>query len=133
MATVMRTVRHGRIQRGDGVWTTPEKSQKYRIYSSNSGADPLKNHNATKVLLGHHGHSSEMACRWRADDGLLIVVHVFVWKKERNKKNVKFGPPLTLLSGSARDRCLCKKIGFIIANIVEPDEMPLFVLDFLKY
>ena len=59
---------HVRIQRGG------QESQKYR-FLRNIGPDPLR---ITKLpiqhsKLGHH-HAIEMAFRWQADGGPLIVV-----------------------------------------------------------
>ena len=65
---------HVRIQRGgQGVWTPPEKSQKY----SNTGLDPLKNHKATKPAfnVGPIGPPTKchlMAFCWQADDSQLL-------------------------------------------------------------
>ena len=36
-----------------GVRFPPGKSQKYRVFFSNSGLDPLKNHKTTKPMFGH--------------------------------------------------------------------------------
>ena len=59
-------------------------------------------------MLGHHRHASEMAFRWRTEDGLLIVVKTTPpppphhKKRIRRKGVVSVGPPpLTKLSGSA--------------------------------
>ena len=53
----------------------PEKSQNIG-FLSNTGPDPLKNHKATKPTfnVSHHRPASEMAFRWRADDGPLLVL-----------------------------------------------------------
>ena len=70
---------------GVGVWTPFVKSQKNIGFLSNTGLNPLENHKATKLAfnVGHHRPASEtplkwrfaeMAFRWRADDGPLIVV-----------------------------------------------------------
>ena len=56
------------------------KNYKNKGFLSNTSPDPLKTHKPTKpaFLLGYDLHASEtpfkMACRWRADDGPLIVV-----------------------------------------------------------
>ena len=78
-------------------------------FLSNSGPDPLK---ITKLpiqhsMLGHHGPPAkrQMAFRWRAVDGPLIVVFgsfLLSSNYKKEKKNfVKVGPPLTILSGAA--------------------------------
>ena len=56
--------------RGLGVWTRPEKSQSIE-FLSNTGADPLKNHKATKPAF-NVGPSS--AFKWRFAGGPMIVL-----------------------------------------------------------
>ena len=67
---------HVRIQRGgggQGVRTFPRKSQKYRVYFSNTGPDP----GALKIvklpsqlsILGHNRHASETPIKWRFAGG----------------------------------------------------------------
>ena len=73
---------HAWILRGEGTGgliPSPKKSQNIG-FLSNTGPDPLKNHNATESAfnLGHHRHASrqntiQMWFCWRADDGLLIL------------------------------------------------------------
>ena len=83
----------------------PEKSQKYTgRASSNTGPDPLKNNKATKPAFNDGPSSArqrnaiEMAFRWWADDGQLIVVCgsslPSLIKKKEKKKNL---PKLNLL------------------------------------
>ena len=36
---------------GTGGQDPPEKSQKYRVFVSNTGTDPLENHKATKAAF----------------------------------------------------------------------------------
>ena len=60
---------------GTGGPDPPEKSQNIG-FPSNTGQDPIK---STRLpgqhsISGHHRHASEMAFRWQADDGPLVVV-----------------------------------------------------------
>ena len=81
-----------------------------------TGMDPLQNHKATQAAFDVWPSSARqrnaiyMAFHWRADDGLFIAVFGSYspsstkkkTHKKQNKKNViKFGPPVTKLSGSA--------------------------------
>ena len=102
-------VSHGRIQKGAGGPDPHENSQNIG-FLSNTGLDPLKNYKAIKPAF-NVWHSSArqqnaisilMAFCWRAGDSPLIVVFdPFPSNNNNNKKNVvKFGPPLTKLSGS---------------------------------
>ena len=56
-------------------------------------------------MLGHHRHASEMAFRWRADDGPLIVVLDSFYSQEQAKKTTQkrchIWAPFDKLSGSA--------------------------------
>ena len=58
----------------------PLKNHKRIGFFSNTGPDPLKNHKATKPAFNVgpssacQGNAIEMAFRWWADDGQLIVV-----------------------------------------------------------
>ena len=64
---------------GQGVWI-PLKDHKNIGFLSNTGPDPLNNHNATKSafnvgpLLACQQNAIYMPFRWRADDGPLLVV-----------------------------------------------------------
>ena len=64
---------------GQGV-RTPLKNHKNIGFLSNTGPDPLKNHKATKPVFNvgppsaHQRNTIEMAFRWQANDGPLIVV-----------------------------------------------------------
>ena len=93
---------------GQGVRIPLEKHKIYGFLAIyNTGPDPLKIHKAINPAfnVGHHWHASEMAFRWRANDGPLIVVfgssHHQLKEKHTKKNNVKVRPPLTKLSGSA--------------------------------
>ena len=77
-----QAVGHVRIQRGGDRGSDPhppEKSQTIGVLS-NSGPDPLKNHKATEPAFNvgpssaRQRNAIQMAFRWRADDGPLIVV-----------------------------------------------------------
>ena len=73
---------HARIQRGGGTGgpdappPPPEISQKFRGFS-NTGPDPLKNHKATKPMLGHlrehSGSVVECLTGDRGADGLSLI------------------------------------------------------------
>ena len=73
--------RHVRIQRGGGQRVrTPMKNHKNIGFLSNTGPDPLKNHKATNPAFNvgpssaRQRNAIQMAFRWRANDGPLIVV-----------------------------------------------------------
>ena len=94
---------HWQIQRGVGGqgFRTPLKNHKNIGFFINTGLDPLKNHEATKPAFNvgpDHRY---------ANDGPLIVVFVpslpSSTKKNQTKIPVKFGPPLTKLSGSSHN------------------------------
>ena len=63
------------IQRGD----PPEKNPTKIGFLSKTGPDPLTITNLQRqhLLLVHHLNAISIAFIWRAEDGLLIVVHVF--------------------------------------------------------
>ena len=71
-----------RVQRGGGGGgrSRPLKNHKNIGFLSNTGPDPLKNHKATKPAFNVGPSSARqrnaitMAFRWRADDGLILVV-----------------------------------------------------------
>ena len=86
----------------------PQKNHKYRGVLCNTGPDPLKNHKATKPAFklwpasARQWNAISMAFRWRVDDNPFIVIFGFSITSSTEKKNfIKFGPPLTKLSGSA--------------------------------
>ena len=91
---------HERIQRGQGVLTTPLKNPGFL---SNTGPDPLK---ITKLpsqhsMLGHYRHASATAfngCHWRINDDPLIVVFGSSLPSSAKNKQKK-----TKLSGSNHD------------------------------
>ena len=82
---------------GQGVRTPLKKSQNKGFFSD-SGPDPLKNNEATEPAFNVGPSSARkrnailIAFRWRADDGPLIVVHVFKSSHpsstKKEKKNV---------------------------------------------
>ena len=89
-----------------GIRTPPVKSQKIKFLSK-TGPDPLKNHKNTKPAF-NVGSSSvrqrnviQMAFRWRAVDGPLIVVFDPPSYHQLKEKIVKVGPSLAKFSGSA--------------------------------
>ena len=55
-------------------------------------------------MLIHHLPASETPFQWRADDGPFIAVYAYSIPPppphQLKKKYIKFGPPLTKLSGS---------------------------------
>ena len=69
-------LQHGRIQRGGGGGgrgsRTPLKNHQNIGIPSNTGPDPLKNHNnhimlpSQQSMLGHHRHASEMLFKWHS-------------------------------------------------------------------
>ena len=89
---------------------TPLKNHENIGFLSNTGPDPLKNHKATKPAF-NVGPSSVsqrntiyMAFCWQADGGPFIAVFGSSIPSSTKKKNViKYGPPLTKLSGCAHD------------------------------
>ena len=77
-------------------------------FLSNTGPDPLKNHKATKLAFNvgpssaRQRNAISMAFRWRADDGLFIVIFGSSIPSTTKTKNVlKLRPSLTKPSGSA--------------------------------
>ena len=100
---------HVRIQRGGQGFRTPPENHKNIGFSRNTGTDPLKNRSYQAsiqclAIISMPAKRHSMAFRWRADDGLLIVVlGSSLPSSTRKKNNVKIGPPLTKLSGSAHD------------------------------
>ena len=94
---------------GQGVRTPPPlKNHKNLGFLSNTDPDPLKNHKATKPTFNiglsstRQRNAIQMAFRWRDDDGPLKVVFGSTLPSITKKtKNVKVGPPLTKLPGSA--------------------------------
>ena len=90
--------------RGSGP-PPPEKSQKIE-FLCNTSRDPLKNHVATKPAFkvwpssARQRNAISMTFHRRADDGLFIAV-LDPLSPHQLKKGIKFGPPLTKLSGSA--------------------------------
>ena len=98
---------YGRNQGGgrQGV-RTPLKNRKNMRILSNTGPDPLKiamlpsQHSS----LGHHRPASETP-EWRFAGGPMMahLERYFDPFSPHQLKNVKFGPPLTKLSGSAHD------------------------------
>ena len=94
---------------GTGGPDPPPKNHKIIGFSSKTGPDPLKNrsYQASIQCWAIIGTPGKLAFRWRADDDPLIVVlrsslpSSTSSKKQKTKKNVKIGPPLTKLSGSA--------------------------------
>ena len=92
--------------RGSGP--PPGKSQKYSFFS-NTGPDPLKivKLSCQQSILGHFRHASETPFKWRFAGGpmmahlSLFLDHSSPYQLKKQQKNVKVGPPLTKLSGSA--------------------------------
>ena len=101
-----------RIQKaGAGSQDPPEKSQNICL-SRNTGPDHLKSHKSTKPAFNVVSSSSrqQMAFRWRAVYGPLIVAFGSSLPSSTKKSVVKVGLPLTKLSGSAHVwRLVCRK------------------------
>ena len=61
------------------------KNHKNIRFLSNTGPDPLKNHKATKPVFNvgpssaSQGKAIQMTVRWRADDGLLLVLFLILF------------------------------------------------------
>ena len=94
---------------GQGVRTPPPlKNHKNTGFSSNTGPDPLKNR-SYQPSIQCWAIIAPPAKRhlngWRANDGPFIAVFrssiPSSTKKKTQKNVIKFGPPLTKLSGSA--------------------------------
>ena len=83
---------------------SPLKNHIDICFFSNTGSDPLTNHKTTKSAFNVWPSSvrqrNAMAFWWRGDDVPLIVVFGSTLPLS-TKKEVKVGPPLTKLSGSA--------------------------------
>ena len=102
----MRIQREG--QGGSGSTHPQIKIHKNIGFICITGPDPLKNHIATKhLMLAHYLPVSEtqMAFRWRADDGSVLVEPGSSLRSSKTKNNKKHqswvGLPLTKLSGFA--------------------------------
>ena len=84
---------------GQGVGT-PLENHKNIGFLSNTGPDSFKNHKATKpafnvgLSLARQRNAIEMAFRWRADDGPLIVVFRSFLPLSTKKNVVKVVEPL---------------------------------------
>ena len=85
-----------RIQRGGlGVQIPPMKNHKILGFLSNSGIGPLKNCGATGPAfnvgpsLACQRKAIEMAFRWQADDGPLIVLFGSTYLSSAKKKRKK--------------------------------------------
>ena len=90
---------------GQGV-LTPLKNHKNIRYLSNTGLDPLKNHKATCTKPAFNVGPPSVASETPFDDCPFIVVFESSIPPPPpiNLKNfIKFGIPLTKLSGSAHD------------------------------
>ena len=107
----------------------PKKKKSQKIgFLSNTGPDPLTNHKATKPAFNvwpssaHQQNDISMVFRWRAYDGPFIVVCgssiPHPKKKKKKKKVIKFGPPLTKLSGSADDLEAKTVLCYIKINVI---------------
>ena len=61
-------------------------------------------------MLGHHQPASEMPSKWRFAGGPIMARFYWYWiLSPLIKKNIRVGPPLTKLSGSAHDACLVSR------------------------
>ena len=99
---------HVRIKRGDRrSGPTSLKTHKAIGFLSNTGPYTLKNHKATKLgsSSARQRNAIEMACRWRAVDGPLLVVFGSPHQLKLKKKSLK------ILFGSAH-----AKDGRILGN-----------------
>ena len=99
-----------RIQRGTGSPDPPPAGNDKNIgFLSNIDLVSLKNHKATKPafnggpLSARQRNAISMAFHWRADDGPFIAVLGSSLPSSTKKGGIKFGPPLTKLSGSAHE------------------------------
>ena len=96
---------------GIGGSDPSENSQSYRIFFSNTGPDPLKNHKATKPTFNVGPSSVSLAFLWRANDGLLLGV--FESSLPSSTKNNSKKPlavswtPSDKISGSAHVDSAC--------------------------
>ena len=95
---------------GKGVRTTPPplKNHKNIAFSSNTGPDSMKNRSYQDTIqcwaiICTQAKRHLMAFCWWANDDPLIVVLGSPSPHQLNKNNIKVGPPLTKLSGSANE------------------------------
>ena len=83
---------NARIQRGVRGSGPPLANLTNIRFLSSTGPDHLNNHNATKPAFNvgpsfaHYPNAIEMAFRWRADDGPLLVVFGSPHLKQREEK-----------------------------------------------
>ena len=109
---------HVRIQRGGGrggvtAPPPPWKIKKNIGFLSNSGSDPLKSYKASiqcraiiRMPAKHHLNGVSLAGWWWPPNSGILILHSLIKKKKKKKKKkeiVKFGPPLTKVSGSTHD------------------------------
>ena len=82
---------------------TPE-NHKNIGFLCHPGPDRLKNNNATKPAfnVGPLSARQRNATKWPIYSGLWILYPPSTEKKTNNKNPIKFGTPLTKLSGSAQ-------------------------------
>ena len=96
---------------GDRGSGHPLKNHKNIGFLCNTGADPLKNHKATKPAFNvgpssaRQRNAISMAfCRWPMMAQLKWYLDpLSPHQLKKTQKNVKFGPPLTKLSGSGHE------------------------------
>ena len=100
---------------GQRVRTPPLENHKNIGFLSNTGPDRLTQSYQASIqcwtIISPQRNAISIAFRWRADNGTFLDIWIFgssnpsttkKKKKKKKKKNViKFGPPLTNLSGSA--------------------------------
>ena len=95
---------------GQEVRTPPEKSQCYIGFLSNTCPDPLKklqNYQASIQGFGHHWVASETPFKWRFAGGPIMARLELrldpCFPHQLSVQQIRVGPPLTKLSGSAHD------------------------------
>ena len=99
---------HARIQRGDRGSRPPPENHKLWSLFTILGPDLLKNHKTTKPAFNVPSSSPRLASETLFADGPMTSRFIAIWilsplikTKQIHTKNIRVGPPLAKLSGSA--------------------------------
>ena len=87
-------------------------------------------------MLGHHPHASKRPFQWHFAGGPMMARWICPPSSNYKKNDIKVGPPLTKVSGSAHCHCTYQRsqvqiskfsplgLLFILVNSADPDNMP---------
>ena len=109
-------------RRGQGIRTPSEKSQKYRVFLSSTGLDPLKNYKAYKSAFNVEPSSAPF--KRRSPGGPMIANLCWYWvppsphQLKKEKENVdKVRPPLLKFARSSHGFNICFGFVLVVNNI----------------